>query len=60
MTYANLLLRNSNKMADILCKPVHVNTSMNLHCKQKGKKGYSFLYLSLCLSYSDNKRRAMV
>ena len=38
MTCVNLLLHNSNKMVDILCKPVHVNTSMNLHHKQKARK----------------------
>ena len=26
----------------------------------ESKKGYSFIYPSLCLLYSDNKRRAMV
>ena len=46
-------------MADILCKPVHMNISMNLYRKQKARKVYSFLCPSLCLSYSDNKRRAI-
>ena len=52
-------VNTSNKMVDILCKPVHVNTSMNLHQQTESKKGYLFLYPSLCLSYSDNKHRAI-